>query len=179
IDKRAGLPYEIDGAVVKVDRIAQQRQLGFVGREPRWAIAFKFPATDATTTLTDIGINVGRTGTLNPYAILEPVVIGGATVRLATLHNEEDIHRKDLRIGDTVIVHRAGDVIPQVVAPVVSKRTGSERVFHMPERCPVCDTPVARPAGEAMHYCPNRACPAQAVRLLEHFVSRGAMDIEG
>ena len=178
-DKRAQLPYEIDGVVVKVDSLAQQRQLGSVGREPRWAIAFKFPSTDATTRLLDIGINVGRTGTLNPYAILEPVQIGGATVKLATLHNEDDIHRKDLRIGDTVVVHRAGDVIPQVVAPVVSLRTGAERPFSMPERCPVCNTPVIRPEGEAMHYCPNRACPAQAVRLLEHFVSRGAMDIEG
>jgi DNA ligase (NAD+) len=178
-EKRAQLPYEIDGVVVKVDSLAQQRQLGSVGREPRWAVAFKFPSTDATTKLLDIGINVGRTGTLNPFAILEPVQIGGATVKLATLHNEEDIHRKDLRIGDTVVVHRAGDVIPQVVAPVVSLRTGDERPFAMPERCPVCDTPVVRPEGEAMHYCPNRACPAQAVRLLEHFVSRGAMDIEG
>jgi DNA ligase (NAD+) len=178
-ERRASLQYEIDGVVVKVDRLAQQRQLGFVGREPRWAIAFKFPPTEATTTLLDIGINVGRTGTLNPYAVMEPVVVGGATVRLATLHNEEDIHRKDLRIGDTVIVHRAGDVIPQVVAPIVSMRTGAERVFRMPERCPVCDTPVVRAEGEAMHFCPNQACPAQAVRLLEHFVSRGAMDIEG
>jgi DNA ligase (NAD+) len=178
-EKRASLPYEIDGVVVKVDRIAQQRQLGFVGRDPRWAIAFKFPAAEATTRLLDVGINVGRTGTLNPYAILEPVAIGGTTVKLATLHNEEDIHRKDLRIGDTVIVHRAGDVIPQVVAPVPSKRTGDERPFHMPEHCPVCGTAVVRPEGEAMHYCPNQACPAQAVRLLEHFVSRGAMDIEG
>jgi DNA ligase (NAD+) len=110
---------------------------------------------------------------------MEPVVIGGATVRLATLHNEEDIHRKDLRIGDTVVVHRAGEVIPQVVAPVTSLRTGAERPFAMPATCPVCGTPVVRPEGEAMHYCPNRACPAQAVRLLEHFVSRGAMDIEG
>jgi DNA ligase (NAD+) len=178
-EKRASLPYEIDGVVVKVDRIAQQRQLGFVGRDPRWAIAFKFPATQATTTLLGIGINVGRTGTLNPFAILEPVAVGGTTVRLATLHNEEDIRRKDLRIGDTVIVHRAGDVIPQVVAPVPSKRSGAEQPFQMPERCPVCDTPVVRPEGEAMHYCPNQACPAQAVRLLEHFVGRGAMDIEG
>jgi DNA ligase (NAD+) len=178
-ERRGGLAYEIDGVVVKVDRLAQQRQLGFVGRDPRWAIAFKFPATEATTTLLDIGINVGRTGTLNPFAILEPVSVGGTTVKLATLHNEEDIHRKDLRIGDTVIVHRAGDVIPQVVAPVTSRRTGAERPFTMPDRCPVCGTPVVRPEGEAMHYCPNQACPAQAVRLLEHFVGRGAMDIEG
>lgn len=178
-EKRGELPYEVDGVVVKVDSIAQQRRLGFVGREPRWATAFKFPATEATTKLIEIGINVGRTGTLNPFAVLEPVLVGGATVRLATLHNEEDIHRKDLRIGDTVILHRAGEVIPQVIGPVVAARTGTERPFAMPERCPVCGTPVVKPEGEAMHYCPNRACPAQAVRLLEHFVSRGAMDIEG
>ncbi|MGH2584621.1 MAG: NAD-dependent DNA ligase LigA [Dehalococcoidia bacterium] len=178
-EQRAALAYEVDGVVVKVDRIGQQRQLGAVGREPRWAIAFKFPSTEATTRLLDIGINVGRTGTLNPYAILEPVQIGGATVERATLHNEEDIHRKDLRIGDTVIIHRAGEVIPQVIGPVAGKRTGEEQPFAMPARCPVCDTPVVKPEGEAMHYCPNQACPAQAVRLLEHFVSRGAMDIEG
>jgi len=178
-ERRGQLPYEIDGVVVKVDRLAQQRQLGAAGREPRWAIAFKFPATEATTRLLDIQVNVGRTGTLNPYAVLEPVVVSGATVKLATLHNEEDIHRKDLRIGDTVIVHRAGDVIPQVVAPVTSTRTGAERIFQMPTYCPACGTAVVKPEGEAMHYCPNRACPAQAVRLLEHFVSRGALDIEG
>ncbi|MGH2603547.1 MAG: NAD-dependent DNA ligase LigA, partial [Dehalococcoidia bacterium] len=165
-EQRAALAYEVDGVVVKVDRIGQQRQLGAVGREPRWAIAFKFPSTEATTRLLDIGINVGRTGTLNPYAILEPVQIGGATVERATLHNEEDIHRKDLRIGDTVIIHRAGEVIPQVIGPVAGKRTGEEQPFAMPARCPVCDTPVVKPEGEAMHYCPNQACPAQAVRLL-------------
>jgi DNA ligase (NAD+) len=177
--KRETLAYAIDGIVVKVDSLAQQRQLGAVGREPRWAIAYKYPAEQATTKLLDIGINVGRTGTLNPFAILEPVVIGGATVKLATLHNEDDIRRKDIRIGDTVIVQRAGEVIPQVVGPVVSLRTGQERPFAMPKACPVCGTEAVRPEGEAMAYCPNRACPAQAVRLLEHFASRGAMDIEG
>jgi DNA ligase (NAD+) len=178
-DRRAPLNYEIDGVVVKVNSLAQQRALGFVGREPRWAVAFKFPSSEGTTKLLDIGINIGRTGTLNPYAILQPVVVAGATISLATLHNEEDIHRKDIRIGDTVIVHRAGEVIPQIVGPVTSLRTGQEREFRMPECCPACGTPVLKPEGEAMHYCPNRACPAQAVRLLEHFVSRGAMDIEG
>ncbi len=177
--RRDSLPYEIDGIVVKIDDLALQERLGFVGREPRWAIAYKFPPVQATTKLLDIGINVGRTGSLNPYAILEPVRVGGATVKLATLHNEDDIHRKDIRIGDTVIVQRAGDVIPQVVGPVVSLRTGSERIFRIPEKCPVCDAPVRRLEGEAMSYCTNIACPAQAFRLLTHFVSRGAMDVEG
>ncbi len=177
--KRETLDYDIDGIVIKVNSLEVQRRLGFVGRDPRWAIAFKYPAAEATTKLLDIGLNVGRTGTLNPYAILEPVQIGGVTVGLATLHNEEDIRRKDIRIGDTVIVHRAGEVIPQVVGPVVSKRTGEEQPWSMPETCPVCGTPVARPEGEAMVYCPNRACPAQSFRLLTHFVSRAAMDIQG
>ncbi len=177
--RRESLPYEIDGIVVKIDDLALQERLGAVGREPRWAIAFKFPPVQATTKLIDIGVNVGRTGSLNPYAILEPVHIGGATVKLATLHNEDDIHRKDIRIGDTVIVQRAGDVIPQVVGPVVSLRTGKERVYKTPEKCPVCRAPVRRLEGEAMSYCTNTACPAQAFRLLTHFVSRGAMDIEG
>ncbi len=179
VDKRDSLDYEIDGVVVKIDDFALQRTLGFVGREPRWAVAYKFPPTQATTRLLRIEVNVGRTGSLNPYAVLEPVRVGGATVKLATLHNEDDIRRKDIRIGDTVIVQRAGEVIPQVVGPVVSRRTGRERVFSIPEKCPVCGTPVVRPEGEAMSYCPNRGCPAQAFRLLTHFVSRGGMDIDG
>ena len=178
-DRRDSLDYEIDGLVVKVDDISLQRALGFVGREPRWAIAYKYPPTQATTILRDIEVNVGRTGSLNPFAVLEPVVVAHATVKLATLHNEDDIRRKDLRIGDTVIVQRAGDVIPQVVGPVLSKRTGDERVFEMPENCPVCDTPVVRLEGEAMTYCPNQVCPAQIFRLLTHFAARGAMDIDG
>ncbi|MBI2761736.1 MAG: NAD-dependent DNA ligase LigA [Chloroflexi bacterium] len=178
-EKRHRLEYAIDGIVIKVDSRAQQRQLGAVGREPRWAIAFKYPAEQAHTKLLEIKVNVGRTGTLNPYAVLEPVIIGGATVRLATLHNEDDIRRKDVRVGDTVIVQRAGEVIPQIVGPVTSLRTGEEVEFMMPSACPACGSEVVRPDGEAMTYCPNRACPAQAVRLLEHFVSRGAMDIEG
>ncbi len=176
--RREDLDYEIDGVVVKVDDIDLQDALGIVGREPRWAVAFKFPPTQRTTTLLDIRINVGRTGSMNPYAVLEPVNIGGATVKMATLHNEEDIERKDVRIGDTVIVQRAGDVIPQVVGPVVSKRTGKERPFEPPTECPSCATRLVRPEGEVMRYCPNRACPAQAFRLLTHFVSRGAMDID-
>jgi len=178
-DGRHELEYEIDGMVVKVDPLEYHERLGVVGREPRWAIAYKFPPIQATTTLHRIEINIGRTGSLNPYAVLEPVRVGGVIVKQATLHNEEDIRRKDIRVGDTVIVQRAGDVIPQVVGPVVSKRTGREQVFVMPERCPVCDTPVVRPDNEVMRYCPNPACPAQAFRWLTHFVSRGAMDIRG
>ena len=177
--RRDSLDYEIDGLVIKIDEFGLQRQLGVVGREPRWAIAYKFPPTQATTKLLSIDVNVGRTGSLNPFAVLEPVIVAHARVKLATLHNEDDIHRKDIRIGDTVIVQRAGDVIPQVVGPVVSLRTGKEPVFEMPTHCPVCGTEVVRPEGEAMRYCPNRACPAQIFRLLTHFASRGAMDIEG
>lgn len=177
--RRDALDYEIDGIVIKVDALGYQRQLGAVGREPRWAIAYKFPPTQATTKLLRIDVNVGRTGSLNPFAVLEPVKIAGATVQLATLHNEDDIRRKDIRAGDTVIVQRAGDVIPQVVGPVLSKRTGKEKVFRMPKTCPACGTPIVRPEGEAMYYCPNRQCPAQRFRLLEHFVGRGAMDIDG
>jgi DNA ligase (NAD+) len=176
---RDSLDYEIDGLVIKVDEFGVQRALGSVGREPRWAIAFKFPPTQATTKLLDIAVNVGRTGSLNPFAVLEPVIVAHARVKLATLHNEDDIRRKDIRVGDTVIVQRAGDVIPQVVGPVVSLRSGKEKRFKMPAKCPVCKTPVVRPEGEAMSYCPNRACPAQIFRLLTHFASRGAMDIEG
>ncbi|MEX2245625.1 MAG: NAD-dependent DNA ligase LigA [Dehalococcoidia bacterium] len=178
-EKRESLDYEIDGIVIKVDELALQRQLGAVGREPRWAVAFKFPPTQATTKLLRIDVNVGRTGTLNPFAVLEPVRIAGATVKLATLHNQDDIRRKDIRVGDIVIVQRAGDVIPQVVGPVVSKRTGEEKVFSMPRKCPACGTKAVRPEGEAMYYCPNRACPAQRFRLIGHFTGRGAMDIDG
>lgn len=177
LEQRHDLPYEADGVVVKVNSFEYQRLLGVVGREPRWAIAYKFPATQATTRLLDIGINVGRTGSLNPFAILEPVNVAGATVKLATLHNEEDIHRKDIRIGDWVIVERAGEVIPQVVGPIVARRTGEEKVFRMPERCPVCGSRIIKPEGEAMHRCPNTACPAQFYELLKHFA--GVMDIEG
>ncbi len=173
------LDYGCDGVVVKVNRFDYQRHLGVVGREPRWAIAYKFPATQATTQLRKININVGRTGSINPYAVLEPVNINGVTVRQATLHNADYIKSKDLRIGDWVVVERAGEVIPQVVSSVVSKRAGDERSFEMPAECPSCGEPVIRAEGEAAHLCVNAACPAQLVRLLEHFVSRGAMDIEG
>jgi DNA ligase (NAD+) len=177
--KRETLDYDIDGIVIKINSLAVQEELGFVGREPRWAIAYKYPPVDATTRLLDIGINVGRTGTLNPYAILEPVRVSGALISLATLHNEDYIRRRDIRIGDIVFVRRAGEVIPQVIGPVVSMRTGNEREFRMPDRCPECETPVVRPPGEVRVYCPNRNCPAQAFRLLTHFASRDAMDIKG
>ena len=173
------LDYGSDGVVVKVNRFDLQRHVGVVGREPRWAIAYKFPATQAVTQLLDIAVNVGRTGSINPYAVLAPVDVGGATVRQATLHNEDYIRTKDLRIGDWVVVERAGEVIPQVVSVIAGRRTGCERKFTMPSECPSCGEPVSRPEGEAMSLCVNSQCPAQLRRLLEHFVSRGAMDIEG
>ena len=179
LEQRHDLPYEVDGVVIKVAPFSFQDALGVVGREPRWAIAFKFPAEQAITQLLDIGINVGRTGSLNPYAVLKPVIVSGATVRQASLHNEEDIHRKDVRIGDWVTIERAGDVIPHVVGPVLDRRTGQERVFHMPSRCPVCETEIVKPEEEAMHRCPNASCPVQFFELLKHFVSKGAMDIDG
>ncbi len=179
MERRESLPYEADGIVVKLNSLDLHERLGNIGHEPRWAIAYKFPAIQGTTHLIDIGISVGRTGTLNPYAILEPVSVGGVTIKQAALHNEDDIRRKDIRIGDTVIVQRAGEVIPQVVGPVVSKRTGQEKLFTMPSRCPVCGAKVIRPKGEVMSYCTNIACPAQVQQRLEHFVSRGGMDIRG
>ena len=179
LERRHDLPYEADGVVVKVSPLEMQDRLGVVGREPRWAIAYKFPAEQAVTKLNKIVINVGRTGSLNPQAELEPVVVSGATVRHASLHNEEDIHRKDIRIGDTVIIERAGDVIPQVIGPVLSQRTGAELVFYMPETCPVCESPVMKNEDDAMHRCPNPSCPAQFFELLKHFVSKGAADIDG
>jgi DNA ligase (NAD+) len=187
--RRESLPYEADGIVVKINQLNLHEELGDIGREPRWAIAYKFPAIQATTKLIDIGINVGRTGTLNPYAILEPVGVGGVTIKNAALHNEDDIRRKDIRIGDTVIIQRAGDVIPEVVGPVVSKRTGKEKEFNLLEKvynkeknrpaCPECGGEIIKPEGEVMYYCSNAACPAQAQQRIEHFTSRGAMDIRG
>jgi DNA ligase (NAD+) len=150
-----------------------------VGHEPRWAIAYKFPAVQGVTKLNEIRINVGRTGSLNPFAELEPVQIGGVTIKRAALHNEDYIHGKDIRINDWVTIQRAGEVIPEIVGPIVSRRTGEEKVFNMPENCPVCGAEVIRPEGEAMHRCTNIACPAQALEKIKHFVSRGAMDIDG
>jgi DNA ligase (NAD+) len=178
-ERRSELDYDIDGVVIKVDDRRMQAALGSVGRDPRWAVAFKFSPTTAQTRLLGIGINVGRTGVLNPFAELEPVAVGGVTVKQATLHNEEDIHRKDLRIGDMVVVQRAGDVIPQVVAPLTNLRIGDELVFHLPDECPSCRTPVLRVPGEVAVRCPNPECPAKLVEALKHFVGRGAMDIEG
>jgi DNA ligase (NAD+) len=177
--ERERLDYEIDGVVIKINSAAVQEELGSVGREPRWAIAYKFPPRQATTRLLDIRVNVGRTGTMNPYAVLDPVNVGGVIVRQATLHNAEDIHRKDIRIGDRVIVHRAGDVIPQVVKPIVEERDGTQEEYRLPETCPSCGTELMQPPGEAMTYCPNATCPAQRFRWLEHFVSEPAMDIRG
>ncbi|MCD6391679.1 MAG: NAD-dependent DNA ligase LigA, partial [Dehalococcoidia bacterium] len=179
VEIRESFPYEADGIVVKVNSIALQEELGTVAHEPRWAIAYKFPAIQGTTKLLDIGINVGRTGSLNPYAILEPVRVGGVVISSAALHNEEDIHRKDIRIGDWVVVQRAGEVIPEIVGPIISRRTGKEKIFHMPTRCPVCGSEVIKPEGEAMHRCTNNVCHSQALERIKHFVSRGAMDIDG
>ena len=178
-DARDTLDYEIDGVVVKVDDLAVQERLGAVSREPRWAVAYKFKPREARTRLLDITITVGRTGTLNPNAVLEPVQIGGVTVKSATLHNAEYIASNDIRIGDTVLVTRAGDVIPRVVGPVLSERTGKERRFKMPDVCPVCGSAVDHPPGEAMARCTNASCPAQVFERVRHFASRGAMDIEG
>ena len=179
VEEAQALDYGADGVVVKVNSVRLQDALGNVGREPRWAIAYKFPATQVVTRLLDIGVNVGRTGSLNPYAILEPVDVGGATVKMATLHNEDYISSKDLRIGDWVVVERAGEVIPQVVRPLVERRTGEEKVYSMPETCRRCGRSVIRPQDQAMTICTNPKCPAKLEELLKHFVSRGAMDIEG
>jgi DNA ligase (NAD+) len=177
--RRARLDFDIDGAVVKLDPLDVQAAIGSVGRAPRWAVAYKFAPTTATTLLRDIRLNVGRTGALVPFAVLDPVSVGGVTVTKATLHNHEDVARKDLRIGDRVVVQRAGDVIPQVVAPLPQHRTGDERPFTMPDTCPACGTPVLRTPGEVQIRCPNRSCPAQILQSIHHFASRGAMDIEG
>ena len=188
-ENRESLQYEADGIVVKINQSDLQERLGNIGHEPRWAIAYKFPAVQGTTRLNEIKISVGRTGTLNPYAVLEPVSVGGVTIKQAALHNEDDIRRKDIREGDTVIIQRAGEVIPEVVGPVISKRTGNEKEFSLLERifdkekgqpaCPECGAEVFKLEGEVMYYCSNAACPAQVQQRLEHFVSRGAMDIRG
>lgn len=178
-DRRTDLPYEADGMVIKVNDHNLVDDLGVVGKDPRGALAFKFPAQEVSTTLLDIGVNVGRTGVLTPYAVLEPVEIGGVIVRQATLHNFDYIYEKDIRVGDRVLVKRAGDVIPYVIGPISSARTGDERVYTPPETCPSCGEPVSSAEGEVAWYCANAGCPAQLIRNLEHFVSRGAMDIVG
>jgi DNA ligase (NAD+) len=177
---RSTLDYEVDGVVVKVDPLPLHAELGVVGgREPRWATAYKYAPDLVVTTLRSIQINVGRTGALNPYAILEPVEVGGVIVRQATLHNEEDIRRKDIRVGEKVLVKRAGEVIPQVVGPILEEGQPRGPLFTQPEACPACGTPVEKPEGEAMVYCPNSACPARIYWGIVHFASRGAMDIRG
>lgn len=177
--KREDLDYQIDGMVVKVDSIEQQRKLGFTSKDPRWAIAYKYPPQQRTTKLKDIAVFVGRTGALTPVAVLEPVQVGGVTVTSATLHNEDEVKRKDIRIGDTVLIERAGEVIPQVVKPIVEKRTGKEKVFRMPETCPVCGSKAVREQDEAVRRCVNASCPAQVKERLVHWCSRAAMDCEG
>ncbi len=172
-------PYEVDGMVIKINDLILSEQLGVVGKDPRGAIAYKFPAQEVTTQLNDIGVNVGRTGVITPYAMLEPVEIGGVIVKQATLHNFDFIKEKDIRVGDRVLVKRAGEVIPYVIGPIVDVRSGDEQPYHVPQNCPSCGEPITNPAGEVAYYCTNSACPAQLVRNLEHFVSRGAMDIVG
>jgi DNA ligase (NAD+) len=179
-ERRDELDYEIDGVVVKIDERALWRELGVVGREPRWAIAWKFAPTTATTKLLDVVWNVGRTGHLVPFAMLEPVHVGGVTVSTATLHNEEDLARKDVRVGDEVVVMRAGDVIPQVVAPLPQRRPKGARRVKPPKKCPACGTPVEKPEDAVFSICPNRSgCPGQSFQHVKHFVSKGAMDIDG
>lgn len=179
LERRDELPYEADGVVVKVNDFSQREALGEVSRAPRWAIAFKFPAEEATTRVLDIVVQVGRTGALTPVAILEPVEVSGVTVSRATLHNEDEVKRKDVRIGDWVVVRRAGEVIPEVVKSIPERRTGKEREFRMPDRCPVCGGPVVRPPGEVIHRCENLSCPARIKEAIRHFASRRAADIEG
>ena len=178
-DRRKELPFEVDGMVIKLDDLTLAGDLGYVGKDPRGAIAVKFPAEEVTTRLLDISVNVGRTGVLTPNAVLEPVEIGGVIVRQATLHNFDYIAEKDIRIGDLVKVKRAGEVIPYVIGPVESLRSGIERIYVPPQSCPVCNEPVENIPGEVAWYCVNASCPEQLVRNVEHFVSRGAMDIVG
>ncbi len=179
LDRRHEFPYEMDGMVIKVDDLALQKKLGEKSRSPRWALAYKFPATQETTRVLEIDVQVGRTGALTPVALLEPVSVGGVTVSRATLHNEDEIKRKDIRAGDTVLVQRAGDVIPEIVKTITAKRTGAERVFHMPAQCPVCGSEVLRLQGEAVSRCVNANCPAQVKERIKHFASKGAFDIDG
>jgi DNA ligase (NAD+) len=178
-EKRKDLEYETDGIVIKVDALEEQEQLGFVSRAPRWATAYKFPAEQVTTKLEEIEVYVGRTGAMTPVAHVTPVVVGGTTVRNATLHNIDEIRRKDLRVGDTVVLQRAGDVIPEVVSAVVDARDGTETVWDMPAACPVCGTAAEREEGEVVQRCPNPYCPAQRIGGLLHFAGRGAMDVDG
>ncbi len=178
-EKRSALHYDIDGMVIKVDSLAQQQRLGATSRSPRWAIAYKFEAIQETTRVLDIEVQVGRTGALTPVAHLEPVNVAGVTVSRATLHNEDEIKRKDIRINDTVLIQRAGDVIPEVVKVIESTRTGQEKIFSMPRNCPVCDSETCREENEAVSRCINTNCPAQVKERIKHFASKGAFDIDG
>jgi DNA ligase (NAD+) len=178
-DLRENLPYEIDGVVIKVNSLRLQETLGTIARSPRWALAFKFKPQEVTTVIRDIVVNVGRTGALTPTAVMDPVRVGGVVVSRATLHNQDEVEKKDVRIGDTVVVQRAGDVIPEVVRVLPEKRTGKEKKFHIPEKCPVCGSEVFRPEGEAVARCTGIACPAQLKETIIHFASRGAMNIDG
>lgn len=178
-ERRGELDYEIDGVVIKVNSLAQQRALGATSKSPRWAIAFKFPPEEKTTRVLDIQVGVGRTGALTPVAVLEPVFVSGSTVSHATLHNEDEARRKDVRIGDRVLVHKAGDVIPEIVKVITEERTGEEKPFSMPDRCPVCGAKAVREEGEAVRRCTNIACPAQTFERIVHFAGRGAMDVDG
>ena len=177
--ERENIAYDVDGVVVKVNSIAQQRELGSTAKSPRWAISCKFPARQATTRVRQIDVQVGRTGVLTPRAILEPVQLAGATITHATLHNEQDLHRKDVRVGDMVTLERSGDVIPKVISVVKEKRDGTEKVFHLPDRCPACDSTVQRSTEEVAVRCVNGACPMQLKRRIENFASRSALNIEG
>lgn len=179
LEKRSSLPYEIDGVVVKVDSFALQHEMGYTARAPRWAIAYKFPPEEKTTILRDITIQVGRTGACTPVAELDPVLVAGSTVARATLHNEDEVQRKDVRIGDTVIVRKAGDVIPEVLGPILSLRPEGAEVWTMPKVCPSCGSTIVREEGEAAYRCVSMDCPAQAHERLTHWASRGALDIEG
>ncbi|WP_281624532.1 NAD-dependent DNA ligase LigA [Senegalimassilia anaerobia] len=179
LERRDALPYDIDGVVVKVNSFAQQEAMGYTARAPRWAIAFKFPPEEKTTLLRDITVQVGRTGKLTPVAEMDPVLVAGSTVARATLHNEDEVLRKDVRVGDTVIVRKAGDVIPEVLGPVLSLRPDDARSWSMPKECPSCGSPVVREDGEADYRCISIDCPAQALERLLHWASRGAMDIDG
>ena len=179
LQQRDRFPYEVDGVVIKLDDLRLSHDLGVVGKDPRGALALKYPAREVTTTLREIGVNVGRTGVLTPYAVLEPVEVGGVMVKQATLHNFDYVKEKDIRVGDRVLLKRAGDVIPYIIGPIPDARNGGERAFEPPSECPACGQPVEHFEGEVAWYCVNAACPAQLVRNLEHFVSRQAMDIEG
>jgi DNA ligase (NAD+) len=178
-DKRQSLEFDTDGVVIKVDDLALRERLGATSKFPRWALAFKFPAQQATTILRKIEVNVGRTGAVTPYAVLEPVRLGGSTISLATLHNEQEIARRDLRDGDTVIIEKGGDVIPKVVKPILSARPADSRPWRMPDRCPFCGSELQKPEDEVVWRCPNTSCPAKIRRGLLHFASRRAMNIEG